>query len=239
MQPWKLAKEPARSGELQDVCSVALNLYRQIVLYMSPVLPHLAEQSATLFGAPFEHWSVAQAPLTGVKLQVFKHLMVRVEPRLIQSMLEASVEVPASPGDAPSPAKSASKTGKRAPQPPPAPASDIGIEPILPICSVDDFAKLDLRVARVLEAEAVEGSKKLLRLRVSLGNQERTIFAGIQSAYEPAALIGRLIVILANLSPRQMKCGTSEGMALAAGAGGSEIFLLAPDSGAVPGQRVH
>jgi methionyl-tRNA synthetase len=239
MQPWKLAKEPARASELQNVCSVALNLYRQIVSYMSPVLPHLAEQSATLFGAPFDHWGVAQAPLTGVRLQVFKHLMVRVEPRLIKSMLDASVEVPASPGDAPGPAKPAAKARETAAQSPPTQASEAGNEPIAPVCSVEDFAKLDLRVARVLEAEAVEGSKKLVRLRVSLGNAERTIFAGIRSAYEPAALVGRLIVVLANLSPRQMKCGTSEGMALAAGAGGSEIFLLAPDSGALPGQRVH
>jgi methionyl-tRNA synthetase len=242
MQPWKLAKDPSRASELQDVCSVALNLYRQIVLYMAPVLPHLAEQSAVLFGASFEDWSVAQSPLTGVKLQPFKHLMVRVDPRLIRAMLDDSIEVPSSGAES-----AAAEASARAPAAPAAPARKASagelpagaLEPIAATCSIEDFDKIDLRVARVLEAESVAGSKKLIRLKVSLGAEERTIFAGIRAAYEPSALLGRLIVVVANLAPRQMKCGTSEGMALAAGGSDSEIFLLAPDSGALPGQRVH
>ncbi len=241
MQPWKLAKEPASAGELRDVCSVALNLYRQIVLYMSPVLPRLAEQSQELFGVPFDRWDVAQSPLTGVKLRPFKHLMVRVDPRLVQAMVDASVEegaaAPAAPEAQMLPPRAAqvrsvnvqALTGGT-------PATNI--EPIVAVCSFEDFSKIDLRVAHVLEADAVEGSRKLVRLKVSLGNEERTIFAGIRPAYEPASLVGRLIIVVANLSPRQMKCGTSEGMALAAG-GDNEVFLLAPDTGAAPGQRVH
>jgi methionyl-tRNA synthetase len=245
MQPWKLAKDPSRASELRDVCSVALNLFRQIVLYMAPVLPHLAEQSAALFGASFDDWDVAQTPLTGVKLQPFKHLMVRVDPRLIKAMLDDSIELPAAATDsatAGTPASAAAATTHKAKKSSQVSADSTPagtLEPIIPTCSIEDFDKIDLRVARVVEAESVVGSKKLIRLKVSLGTEERTIFAGIRAAYEPAALVGRLIVIVANLSPRQMKCGTSEGMALAAGGSESEIFLLAPDSGALPGQRVH
>jgi methionyl-tRNA synthetase len=236
MQPWKLAKDPEKARELQDVCSVALNLYRQIVLYMSPVLPHLAEQSAVLFGAPFDGWQLAQAPLCGQKLTPFKHLMTRVDPQRVKAMVEASVEAAPSGGEKPTPkaavaqAKPVQKTA--------APAAAAGaIEPIAPECSFEDFTKVDLRVARILAANVIEGSKKLLQLRVSLGDVERTIFAGIRGSYEPEALVGRLIVVVANLAPRKMKVGVSEGMALAAG-NETQVFLLAPDSGAEPGQRV-
>jgi methionyl-tRNA synthetase len=271
MQPWKLAKEPERARELQDVCSVALNVYRQIVLYMSPVLPRLAEQSAELFGSPFDRWQVALSPLVGTGIQPFQHLMVRVDPKRVQAMVDASVES-APGGDAqPTPAKAAGQSagkgaaasaggaparasgGKAAASTKAttgvtdatatkaaggASAGAPGFEPIAPICSFEDFSKVDLRVARVLTASLVEGSKKLLQLRVSLGAEERTIFAGIRGAYEPDALVGRLIVVVANLAPRQMKVGTSEGMALAAGTETS-VFLLSPDSGAEAGQRVH
>jgi methionyl-tRNA synthetase len=118
-------------------------------------------------------------------------------------------------------------------------AASASNEPVAPTCSFEEFTKVDLRVAKIIAADAVEGSRKLLRLRVSLGNEERTIFAGIRSAYAPEALLGRLIVIVANLAPRQMKVGTSEGMALAAGDGAPDVFLLAPDAGAQPGQRIH
>jgi methionyl-tRNA synthetase len=233
MQPWKLAKQPERSRELQEVCSVALNLYRQIVLYLSPVLPHLAEQTAELFGVGADAWDAAQRPLEGTRLKEFKHLLVRVDPRQVKAMIEVSVE------GAPAPAAGSAETttpktvAKSAPEAPPS------FEPLAPLCSIDDFGKVDLRVARILEAATIEGSRKLLRLRVSLGPEERTIFAGIRSAYTPEALIGRLIVVVANLAPRQMKVGTSEGMALAAGDGAPDVFLLSPDSGASPGQRIH
>jgi methionyl-tRNA synthetase len=233
MQPWKLAKDPARKGELQDVCSVALNLYRQIVLYLSPVLPQLAEQSAELFGAGFERWDVAQQPLVGTGLQPFRHLLARVDPKHVQAVLDASRD------DAPPEAATVVAAGAPAPPAQAKPATAAApVEAIAPICSFEDFEKVDLRVARVLEAAVVDGSRKLLRLRVDLGSTERTIFAGIRGAYTPEALVGRLIVVVANLSPRQMKVGTSEGMALAAG-DGTSVFLLAPDAGAAPGQRVH
>jgi methionyl-tRNA synthetase len=247
MQPWKLAKDPEKARDLQDACSVALNLYRQIVLYMSPVLPRLAEQSAELFGAPFDRWDVAQSPLVGQPVQPFKHLMVRVDPKQVKAMVDASVET-APAGDATVPATLAAtattaagaKPAKgAAPAQPRGPAAaPASFEPLAPTVSFEDFSKVDLRVARVLSASSVDGSKKLLQLRVSLGELERTIFAGIRGAYEPEALVGRLIVIVANLAPRQMKVGLSEGMALAAGTDTS-VFLLAPDSGAEPGQRVH
>jgi methionyl-tRNA synthetase len=266
MQPWKLAKEPERASELQAACSVALNLYRQIVLYMTPVLPRLAEQSAELFGTPFDRWQLALSPLVGQKLQAFKHLMVRVDPKQVQAMVDASVEqAPAGDGKlaasgaraGTAPAGDAGAGGKAAggkaaggkaaaekgagaqtAGEKTASSAGAGFEPIAPICSFEDFSKVDLRVARVLSANLVEGSKKLLQLRVSLGAEERTIFAGIRGAYEPEALVDRLIVVVANLAPRQMKVGTSEGMALAAGTE-TRVFLLSPDSGAEPGQRVH
>jgi methionyl-tRNA synthetase len=231
VQPWKLAKQPERARELQDVCSVALNLYRQLVVYSSPVLPQLAAQTAELFGVAFDRWEAAQSPLAGNAVQPFRHLMTRVDPRNVQAMVDASKEQ--APPVAAEAARAAAVSGA------PAGASSEPSEPIAPTCSFEDFTKLDLRVAKIIAADAVDGSRKLLRLRVSLGSEERTIFAGIRSAYAPESLIGRLIVVVANLAPRQMKVGTSEGMALAAGDGASDVFLLAPDTGAQPGQRVH
>jgi methionyl-tRNA synthetase len=225
MQPWKLAKQLDRADELRDACSVALNLYRQIAIYLYPVLPALGEKSAELFGGSLASWELAQTPLSGARLAPFRHLMARVDPRKVQALIAASVE--------PEPAAS-SAGGGAAPAEPKA-----ALEPFAPECSFDDFTRVDLRVARVVAASEVPGSRKLVELRVSLGDSERTIFAGIRAAYAPDQLLGRLIVVVANLPPRTMKCGTSEGMALAAGPGGAEVFLLAPDSGARPGQRIH
>jgi len=151
-------------------------------------------------------------------------LLTRVDPRNVQAMVDASKEQ--APASAAEPARPAGVSG--------APS-----EPIAPTCSFEDFTKVDLRVAKVIAADTVDGSRKLLKLRVSLGSEERTIFAGIRSAYAPETLIGRLIVVVANLAPRQMKVGTSEGMALAAGDGAPDVFLLAADTGAQPGQRIH
>jgi methionyl-tRNA synthetase len=245
MQPWKLAKDPARAAELQAVCSVALNLYRQIVLYLAPVLPRLAEQSAELLGSDFEHWGSVSTPLTGSKVQPFQTLLVRADPKRVQAMIDASREEDAAhPGAAAAPTAAAAKkptaaaAAKAAPAKSPA-AAVTGFEPFAPECSIEDFAKLDLRVAQVLAAKPVEGSDKLIELTLSLGETQRTVFAGIRTAYDPAALIGRQVIVVANLKPRKMRFGTSEGMVLAAGPGESEIFLLSPDSGAVPGFRVH
>ncbi len=236
MQPWKLAKQPERARELQDVCTVALNAYRQLALYLSPVLPALAAQTAELFGAPFESWDAVQRPLLGTSLQPFRHLMSRVDPRQVQAMIEAS-KAEAPPAPAPQPAAAPAAAAPAA-APPARDAASAPSEPLAPTIGFEDFTKVDLRVAKILSAEVVESSRKLLRLRVSLGTEERTIFAGIRTAYAPESLLGRLIVVVANLAPRAMKVGTSEGMALAAG-DGAEIFLLAPDAGAQPGQRIH
>jgi methionyl-tRNA synthetase len=246
MQPWKIAKEPARAAELQAVCSVALNLYRQIVLYLAPVLPRLAEQSAELLGADFSRWSAVSTPLVGSKVQPFQTLLVRADIKRVHAMIEASRE-----GDAPAPAAApAAKSGKpgnvakaavakAAAAQAPAGKEPAGLEPLAPEISIEDFAKIDLRVAQVLDAQPVEGSDKLIQLTLSLGDSQRTVFAGVRSAYEPAALVGRQVIVVANLKPRKMRFGTSEGMVLAAGPGEKEVFLLSPDSGAVPGFRVH
>jgi methionyl-tRNA synthetase len=237
MQPWKLAKQPERARDLQDVCTVALNAYRQLVLYLSPVLPALAEQTAELFGSHFESWDAAQRPLVGTALQPFRHLLSRVDPKQVQAMIDASKAE--APPALPAPAPAAKAAPAKSPAAPTAAAPGAALEPIAAIVGFDDFNKVDLRVAKILTADVVEGSRKLLRLRVSLGSEERTIFAGIRSAYAPETLVDRLIVIVANLAPRTMKVGISEGMALAAGDGATEVFLLSPDTGAQPGQRIH
>ena len=223
--PWSLKKDPAKAGELQDVCSVAVNLFRQLAVYLAPVLPKLAEQAGRLLNSPITSWNDAQTPLVGTPLNKFEHLMQRIDPKNVAALVEASKEdlAPVKDPNAPSDGPEA-----------------LQAEPLSSPCTIDDFAKVDLRVARVLTAEAIAESDKLLKLTVSLGGDEkRTVFAGIKSAYEPATLVGRLVVIVANLAPRKMRFGTSEGMVVAAGPGGKDVFLLSPDSGAVPGQRLH
>ena len=244
-EPWKLKKQPEQAQALRDVCTVALNLYRQLVVYLAPVLPKLAEQSAKLLGASFDSFDAASAPLLGSAIGEFEHLMQRVDPKKLEAVVAATRDAAT---DA-SAAKAAAASGDARPAAAPTaagqePAVDDGAalqsEPIAAECSFDDFAKVDLRVARVLTAEAIPEANKLLRLTVSLGGgTTRTIIAGIKSAYAPDTLVGRLVVIVANLAPRKMKFGTSEGMVIAAGPGGSEIYVLAPDSGAKPGQRIH
>jgi methionyl-tRNA synthetase len=234
MQPWALKKQPGKEAELQAVCSVALNLYRQIVVYLAPVLPGLAEQSGTLMNAPITSFSDANTPLVGTRLSPFTHLMQRADAKKLQKVIEAT----RTNDPAPEPVSPAKKAKTNADT-----SADYGqsmmAEPLAPECTIDDFAKVDLRVARIVSAEEVPEAKKLLKLTVNLGGEiERTIFAGIKSAYSAEKLTGRLVVVVANLKPRKMKFGTSEGMVIAAGPGGEDIFLLSPDSGAVPGQRV-
>jgi methionyl-tRNA synthetase len=192
------------------------------------VLPKLAEQAGRLLNKPIERWSETAAPLTGTPVSDFEHMLQRVEIKQLEAMIEASREE-AAPAAEPAPAKAAAD-GPEA----------LEGEPLAPTVSFDDFAKIDLRVARVVAAEELPKSKKLLRLTLSLGGDERrNVFAGIKSAYTPEKLVGRLVIVVANLAPRQMQFGASEGMVVAAGPGGEEIYLLSPDSGAVPGQRVH
>jgi methionyl-tRNA synthetase len=231
-QPWALKKQPEKLEQLRDVCTIILNLYRQIVIYLAPVLPQLVEQSRALLSAPLVSWDEAKTHHLSAKLGEFSHLMQRVDPKKLEAMIEESKpEAPPVMPEAAAPAATS------------APVDDgaaLAAEPLAPECSIDDFTKVDLRVARVINAEHIPEAKKLLKLTVSLGGDTtRTIFAGIKAAYEPEKLIGRLVVVVANLAPREMKFGVSQGMVVAAGAGGKEVYVLEPDSGAKPGHRVH
>jgi methionyl-tRNA synthetase len=225
--PWTLRKDPARAGELQDVCTVALNLFHQLAVYLQPVLPRLAAHAGALLGSACDRWELAQQPLVGRPVQPFAHLLGRVEPAKVHAMFTPPAAAPALP----TPAATTAAAD-------PAKATAPTIEPFAPTIGIDDLQKVDLRVARIEAAEEVAESRKLLRLTVRLGERTRTIFAGIKGAYEPAKLVGRHVVVVANLAPRQMKFGTSEGMVLAAGTDG-RVFLVSPDDGAVSGERLH
>jgi methionyl-tRNA synthetase len=225
-KPWELRKDPAKARELQDVCTVALNLFRQLAIYLAPVLPRLAKQTGDLLNDPIEHWEQSETPLIGTPVGKFQHMLQRVDEKDVRAMIE---DTKAAAGDSESANSHWHDTG-----------DSLAAEPLAPECTIDDFMKVDLRVARVIAAEDVAEAKKLLKLTLSLGGgTTKTVFAGIKEAYKPQDLVGRLVVCVANLAPRQMKFGLSEGMVTACGPGGAEVFLLSPDSGAVPGQRVH
>ncbi len=230
--PWTLKKDPEKAQQLQDVCSVAINLFRQIVVYLTPVLPELAEKTGALLGEPITHWDQSQAPLTGTPVGKFKHMMKRINEKAIQKMVD---ETKAESEAAAAAANQAALTSQFNDSDQP-----LKDEPMSEECTIDDFVKVDLRVARIVSAEHVEEARKLLKLQLSLGGTEtRQVFAGIKAAYDPEQLVGRLVVMVANLKPRKMKFGLSEGMVCASGPGGEEVFLLSPDEGAKPGQRVH
>ena len=237
-QPWILAKDPANYPELQDVCSRALWGFKLLTVLLTPVLPQAAERVAReLFGLDRAFvWSDSEALPT--RVNPYQHLMTRVDPKQLDALFDV---VPAkAAGDA---TKGGATAGKGAA----AAATDAGAGGVI---TIDDFKKIDLRVARIANAEHVEGSDKLLKLTLDLGTETRTVFAGIKSAYDPAALKGRLTVMVANLAPRKMKFGVSEGMVLAAGGdravsegnpGGGDtpgLFILSPDTGATPGMKI-
>ncbi len=224
--PWELRKDPDKAQQLQDVCTVALNLFRTLAIYLAPVLPELAKKTGELFDEELTSWDQAQTPLTARPIAKFKHMMQRVDPKHIDAMIEESKE------EAP-----------KADQAIPGNWEDSGdalaADPIADEISIDDFLKTDLRVARIIEANEVPEARKLVQLTLSLGGDEtRNVFAGIKAAYQPEDLVGRLVVMVANLAPRTMKFGVSEGMIIASGPGGKDLFLLSPDDGAAPGQRV-
>jgi len=208
---------------LQDVCSDALNAFRALTYYLAPVLPDVATRVAAMFGlaSPLK-WSDIELDATSIK--PYEHLMQRVDPKQIAMLLEGP-KAAAPPTLAPSAPEAAV----------PATAAAAAGDTI----SIDDFAKVELRIARIVNAEHVDGADKLLKLTLDVGEgRHRTVFAGIKSAYDPAQLVGRLTPMVANLAPRKMKFGLSEGMVLAASGDGPGVFLLAPDSGAEPGMRV-
>jgi methionyl-tRNA synthetase len=225
-QPWTLRKDKTRTAELRDVCTIALNLFRQLAIYLAPVLPRLASQTTELLNTSIGpgDWQQASHPQVGTPVGTFQHMLKRVEQQQVNAMIEDSKESIAAPADA-VPADGPEALAK---------------EPLAEQCTIDDFVKVDMRVARVVEAEEVKESDKLLRLTLSLGGDvRRNVFAGIKGVYKPEDLVGKLVICCANLAPRKMRFGVSEGMVLAAGAGGKEIFVLRPDEGAAPGQRVH
>ena len=216
-KPWLLAKEDGKEQELQAVCSLGINLFRVLVAYLKPVLPILAQESEAFLNSEVTGWVDGLSPLLAHKINEFKPLMTRVDPDKIAAVIEASKE----------------SLEKTAPEP-----AAKRFEPIADTIEFGDFAKLDLRIAKIIHAEQVEGSDKLLKLTVDIGDETRTIFSGIKSAYQPEDLQGKLTLVIANLAPRKMRFGMSEGMVLAAGPGDKEIWLLSPDAGAVAGLRV-
>ncbi len=224
--PWELRKDESKAQELQDVCTVALNLFRTLSIYLAPILPELAQKAGELFSEELTSWEKSKAPISGREIDKFKHMMQRVDPKKIEAMIEESKELAAA--DAPAPVGEWEDSGDA-----------LAADPIAEEITIDDFFKTDLRVARIVEAKEVPEARKLVQLTLSLGGDEtRNVFAGIKSAYELEELTGRLVVMVANLAPRKMKFGVSEGMIVAAGPGGEDIFILSPDEGAVPGQRV-
>ena len=219
--PWTLAKDPARRDDVQAVCSQGINLFRMLAIYLSPILPRMARDAAEFLQVPPFSWRDLDAPLLAHRIAPFKPLFARMEKAQVDALVAASRET--TPADAQGSAEANADGGSEAPA----------------AISIDDFAKIDLRVARIVAAEAVEGADKLLRLKLDTGAGERQVFAGIKSAYSGDDLVGRLVVVVANLAPRKMRFGVSEGMVLAAGPGGKDIFLLSPDSGAEPGMKVR
>ena len=201
---------------VQIACTTGLNLFRQLAVYLAPVLPRLAQQAGELFGDPITSWEQAKKPLLGTPVGKFTHMMQRVDPKRVEAMLAASAE----PADVETTAETVPFDTDAA----------LLAEPIAETISFDQFAQVDLRVARVIAAEDVSGAEKLLKLTLGLGgDNHRTVLAGIKGVYKPEDLVGRLVICAANLAPRKMKFGTSEGMIVAAGGGGGEIYLLAPD----------
>lgn len=221
-KPWVLAKEESKDQEVQDVCSVGISLFRLLMIYLKPVLPCMAQQTAEFLNVANLSWDDVNQSLQGHTINKFKPLMQRVENDKINAMLEQSKE---------DIAKEAAPQQSKA-------TSHLSDEPIAEEISFDDFVKVDLRVAKIVKADHVKGANKLLQLTLDLGGEQRNVFAGIKSAYQPEELEGRLTVMVANLAPRKMKFGVSEGMVLAAGPGGEDIWILSPDSGAEPGMRI-
>ena len=246
-KPWVLAKDPANTAAVQAVCTQGLNLFRVLMIYLQPVLPQMAAKACSFLGEKDWQWSSAAAPLLGTSINTYEPLATRLDPKAVQRLIEpeASVPAPASGVSASaSPATTAaSKGGTTAPAAKTSASDAATLAAAAAVegnsISIDEFLRVDLRIAKILSAEAVSGADKLLKLRLDVGELgEREIFAGVRAAYDPKDLTGRLIVVVANLEPRKMRFGVSAGMMLAAGPGGKDIFILSPDSGAAPGMRV-
>ncbi|HBZ94237.1 MAG TPA: methionine--tRNA ligase [Pseudomonas sp.] len=219
--PWALNKVEGKQAEVQEICALGVNLFRQLVIMLKPVLPKLAADAEAFLNVKPQTWADLSLPLANHQLNPFNPLLTRIEQAKIEAMTEASKEDLAA--EAPRPQGN----------------GELSKDPLAAEINFDAFAAVDLRIALIEKCEFVEGADKLLRLSLDIGDEKRNVFSGIKSAYpDPSKLEGRLTLYVANLAPRKMKFGISEGMVLAAGPGGEEIYLLSPDSGAKPGQRV-
>ena len=215
-KPWLIAKEEGKDQELHEICSIGINLFRLLVAYLKPVLPKLATESEDFLNIESQPWPSNAQPLVSHEIKAFKALMTRVEEPKIAAIIEDSKE---------NLEKIVTPVAKK-------------FAPIADEIEFDDFAKIDLRIAKIVKAEHVKGADKLLQLTVDIGDETLNVFAGIKSAYKPEDLEGKLTVVVANLKPRKMKFGMSEGMVLAAGPGGKDLWVLHPDDGAIAGMRV-
>jgi methionyl-tRNA synthetase len=216
-EPWKLNKDPSQQQQVQDICSLGINLFRLLLTYLKPVIPTMAADGEAFLNDQLT-WESIKQPLVGHQINNFKPLLQRVEKEKVDAMVEASKQE----------VEQSTKAILEGP---------LADEPIADEINFDDFMKVDLRVARIVKAEAVEGADKLLALTLDIGGETRNVFSGIKSSYQATDLEGRLTVMVANLAPRKMRFGVSEGMVLAAG-DDDGIYLLSPDSGAKPGQRI-
>ena len=217
-KPWVLVKQESNEARVQAVCTMGLNMFRVLMIYLKPVMPMMAARAEGFLDSEIASWSDAHEPLLDHRIKGFQKLMTRVERERVDAMLDDARETlgVTTPGE--------SKVKD--------------VEPIADEIDIDAFMKIDLRIARITAAERVDGADKLLALTVDVGVESRTIFAGVKAAYDPQALVGRLTVVVANLKHRKMRFGTSQGMVLAAGPGGEDIWLLGVDEGAEPGMRV-
>jgi methionyl-tRNA synthetase len=241
--PWKLAKDGSQSGQDKAswVCSIAMEGFRLLTIYLKPILPELARQAEQFLNTGVQNWSDADSFLPkGHRINPYRHLATRLDPKLIESMVAANQESLKPMTESHSPARHA-EAQQHAPSPQPSPLKGEGanVGAIAPIISIDEFSKVDLRVAKIVNAEHVEGAEKLLKLTLDIGEEKpRTVFAGIKSVYDPEKLKGRMTVMVANLAPRKMKFGLSEGMVLAASGETPGLFILSPDDGAQAGMRI-
>jgi methionyl-tRNA synthetase len=234
-KPWVIAKQEGADAELQAVCTQGLNLFRVLALCLAPVLPRIGTRSAEFLAAPLDAWSAIARPLLAHTIKPYEALLTRIDVKQIEAMIEASKEhLEATPAAPTAATKSATSPSTAAASNSQSPATNPGL------IGIEDFAKLDLRIATVLECGFVEGSDKLLRFKLDAGELgQRQIFSGIRAAYgEPEKLVGRKVVFIANLAPRKMRFGVSEGMILSAGSGDADLHLLDVDSGAQSGMPV-
>ncbi len=226
-KPWSLAKDPARTEEVQDICTLGINFFRTMMIYLKPVLPETAKKVEAFLNISPLTWEDKNFPLLNHTINEFQPLAQRLDKKEIDAMKTAALEDIEKSTNTISNHTEQKQSEQKTTE-----------EKSNQYISIDDFAKIDLRIAKIIHAEHVEGAEKLLRLELDLGDQKRQVFAGIKSAYQPEQLIGRLTVIVANLAPRKMRFGVSEGMVLAAGPGGQDLWILSPDNGAQPGMKV-